>query len=310
MLIRVLGSGAGGGLPQWNCAGANSHAARANAPDISARTQSSIAVTSNGYQWVLLNASPDVRQQINECPRLHPSPAKGPRNSPISAVVLTNGDVDHIAGLLTLREGHPFHLFAPDRVLNVLNDNTIFNVLNTELVKRHRVELGTAWEVTGPDGKLGLSVEMFAVPGKVALYLEDGKADANYASSEGDTVGLKITDTATGSSFFYIPGCAKLDAPLRSRLDGAALLFFDGTLFTNTEMLDQGLLPKTGERMGHMNMSGSDGSLAAFRDMNIERRIYIHINNSNPVLREKSSERAEVEAAGWDIAYDGMEIEL
>ncbi len=310
MLIKVLGSGAGGGVPQWNCAGANSRAAREGSVQVRPRTQSSLAITNDGENWLLLNASPDIRQQIDACPELHPRAERGPRNSPVCAVILTNADVDHIAGLLTLREGHPFHLYGADRVLDVLAANTIFNVLNPEKVARRRVGFDEIWEAEGPRGALGLSVEMFAVPGKVALYLEDERAGVNFGTEDGDTVGLHITGKTSGKSFFYLPGCARIDDALRKRLSGAALVFFDGTLFTNTEMLDQGLLPRTGERMGHMNMSGVDGSMAAFRDIKTSRRIYIHINNSNPVLRESSAERAEVEAAGWEIAYDGMEIRL
>ena len=309
MYVKVLGSAAGGGLPQWNCAGQNSTAARAGEAFIKPRTQSSLAVSSDGAQWLLLNASPDIRQQINACPELYPNPQEGPRNSPIRAVILTNGDVDHVAGLLTLREGHAFNLYAAQRVLSALSCNPIFNVLRSDLVARQVVTLDRQWDVDGPKGPLGLSVEMFAVPGKVALYLEDETA-ADYGSTVGDTVGLKVTQAETGASFYYVPGCARLDESLCQRLLGARLVFFDGTLFTNTEMLDQGLLPKTGERMGHMNMSGPDGSLVGFKDLNVARRIYIHINNSNPVLREDSAERAAVEAAGWEVAYDGMEIHL
>ena len=309
MHVKVLGSAAGGGLPQWNCAGRNSAAARAVEAFIQPRTQSSLAVSSDGKQWLLLNASPDIRQQINACTQLHPTPQDGPRNSPIRAVILTNGDVDHVAGLLTLREGHAFHLYAAERVLSVLSANPIFNVLRPDLVPRKAVTLDRRWDVEGPSGPMGLSAEMFAVPGKVALYLEDETA-ADYGSTVGDTVGLKVTHAETGASFYYVPGCARLDESLRQRLLGAQLVFFDGTLFTNTEMLDQGLLPKTGERMGHMNMSGPEGSLAAFKNLNVARQIYIHINNSNPVLREDSAERAVVEAAGWEVAYDGMEISL
>ncbi len=310
MMIKVLGSAAGGGLPQWNCNGSNSAGVRKGAAGLAPRTQASVAVTADGAQWVLLNAAPDLRQQISGTPELHPAADGPPRNSPIKAVVLTNCDVDAVAGLLTLREGQPFTVYGTARVLGVLAANTIFDVLDKRLVKRVVMEFGRSFAVEGPSVPVGLTIEAFPVPGKVPLYLEDDKAKGNFGSQEGDTAGLKVTNTATGRYFFYIPGCARLDDALRARLKGAPLLFFDGTLYTNDEMIAQGLLNKTGERMGHMNMSGSAGSIAEIAPLDIARKIFIHINNSNPALREGSAERAAVESAGWEIAYDGMEVRV
>lgn len=310
MQIKVLGSSAGGGFPQWNCNGANSKDVRSGMDGLRPRTQSSIAVSADKRQWVLFNASPDLRQQINDNPELQPKPDDPVRSSPIKAVVVTNADVDHIAGLLNLREGHPFNIYAADPVLATLDNNSIFNVLNRDLVARVPMTFGEQFAVKGADGPTGLSVEAFAVPGKIALFLEDGSADNNYGSKDGDTIGLKIIDDATGNFFFYIPGCAEIDEPLAERLKGAPLVFFDGTLYTNEEMIEQGLLPKTGERMGHMNISGPNGTIAQFEPLGVKRRILIHINNSNPVLRENSAERAAVESAGWEVSYDGMEVTL
>jgi pyrroloquinoline quinone biosynthesis protein B len=308
MLIKVLGSAAGGGFPQWNCNGRNSADVRRGVAGLAPRTQTSVAVSADGRQWVLLNATPDLRQQINDTPELYPAPDGGPRNSPIKAVVLTNGDVDFVAGLLNLREGQPFTLYGSRRVLDVLAANSIFNVLDPALVKRVAMELGQPFAVEGPSGPIGLTIEAFAVPGKVALYLEDVEAGANFGTKEGDTVGLKVTETATGRHFLFVPACARLEDDLRKRLQAAPLVFFDGTLYTNDEMIAQGLLNKTGERMGHMNMSGRDGAVEQLAPLNIGRKIFIHINNSNPVLREGSPERAAVEGAGWEVAYDGMEV--
>lgn len=310
MVIKVLGSAAGGGFPQWNCNGRNSADVRRGLPGLAPRTQASIAVSTDGRQWVLLNAAPDLRQQINDTPELHPEPQGSPRNSPIKAVILTNGDVDAVAGLLTLREGQPFTIYGTARVLGVLASNTIFNVLDPKLVKRVTMELDRPFAVEGPAGPVGIEVEAFPVPGKIALYLEDVTAGASLGTKDGDTVGLKVTDTARRHHFYFIPGCARLDDALRARLEGAPLLFFDGTLYTNDEMIAQGLLNKTGERIGHMNMSGKDGSLEQFAPLDVGRKIYIHINNSNPALRENSRERAAVEAAGWEVSYDGMEIRV
>ena len=310
MMIKVLGSAAGGGLPQWNCNGRNSADARKGAAGLTPRTQASVAVTADGAQWVLLNAAPDLRQQINETPELHPEPDGAPRNSPIKAVVLTNGDVDAVAGLLNLREGQPFTVYGTERVLGVLAANSIFDVLDARLVKRVVMGFERPFAVEGPSGPVGITIEAFPVPGKVPLYLEDAKAGAGLGTQEGDTVGLKVTEMSSGRHFFYVPGCAKLDDALRARLKGAPLLFFDGTLYTNDEMIAQGLLNKTGERMGHMNMSGSAGSIAAIAPLAVGRKIFIHINNSNPALREGSPERAAVEKAGWEISYDGMEVKV
>jgi pyrroloquinoline quinone biosynthesis protein B len=299
--ILVLGAAAGGGFPQWN---SNSEACnRARNGDARSLTQSSIAVTADGEHWVVLNASPDIRHQINENPSLHPR--HGKRHSPISAVVLTNGDVDHVAGLLTLRESTPFTIHASDRVLAVLKENSIFNVLNPEYVTRSEIDLETPFSPTP-----GLEIEAFAVPGKVALYLEDGDAGNNFGTQDGDTIGLVVRETATGQSFFYIPGCAAMPDGLAKRLTGAPLVLFDGTLFENEEMIARSEGIKTGQRMGHMSISGPEGVLAVFEILAVERRVLIHINNTNPILLEDSQERAVVEAAGWEIAWDGMEIEL
>ncbi len=310
MLIKVLGSAAGGGFPQWNCNGRNSADVRKGLPGLKPRTQASVAVSADGGQWVLLNAAPDLRQQIIDTPELHPSPDGGARNSPIKAVALTNGDVDALAGLLCLREGQPLTIYGSSRVLDVLAANSIFDVLDAAIVKRVPMELGCPFAVEGPSGEVGITIEPFAVPGKIPLYLETEDARGNYGSQEGDTVGLKVTESGSGHYFFFIPGCARLDDPLRARLKDAPLVFFDGTLYTNDEMIVQGLMNKTGERIGHMNMSGPDGTIAQFAPLNVGRKIFIHINNSNPVLRDNSPERAAVESAGWEVAYDGMEVRV
>jgi pyrroloquinoline quinone biosynthesis protein B len=309
MKIKVLGSAAGGGFPQWNCNCRNCAAVRAGTPGFRARTQSSLAVSRNGTDWALLNASPDLRQQLNETPELHADPKVGLRHSPIKAAVLTNGDVDHIIGLINLREAQPFSIYVSDRVLATLNANSVFQVLAEPLVPRVEIELDKPFELKGGGVDLGLTVEAFAVPGKVALYLEDKTSD-NFGSKEGDTIGLKITDPAEQKSFFYIPGCAAVDDKLAARLAGAPLVFFDGTLFTDDEMLQQGLLNKTGARMGHISMSGEAGSIAAFSKLGVGRLIYVHINNSNPALDENSPARKTIETAGCEVGYDGMEVRL
>jgi pyrroloquinoline quinone biosynthesis protein B len=310
MIIKILGSAAGGGFPQWNCNGVHSAAVRAGTAGYRARTQSSLAVSADGKRWVLFNASPDLREQIADNPELWPAGDGPKRNSPIRAAVLTNADVDHIIGLINLREAQPFSIYGSSRVLATIKANSVFNVCNEKIVPRIELALDAATEIQGAGENLGITIEAFAVPGKVALYLEDAKTGGNFGSRDGDTIGLRIIETATGKSFFYIPGCAELDAPLAARIKGAALIFFDGTLYTDDEMLKQGLMQKTGARMGHISISGPEGSIAAFKDLGITRKIYVHINNSNPVLNEHSDERRATEAAGWQVGHDGMEIRL
>ncbi len=310
MKIRILGSAAGGGFPQWNCHCDNCRGVRAGRAGLKARTQSSLAVSADGHNWALLNASPDLRQQINAAPCMSGAENGSRRGSPIKAAVLTNGDVDHITGLIHLREMQAFTVYGTDRVLGVVASNSVFNILNTDLVPRHELQLGQPTSLFGDGRDLGITVEAFAVPGKIALYLEDASAGPGLGSQPGDTVALKVIETATGRYFFYVPGCARVDDELAARLRGAPLVFFDGTLYTDDEMLSQGLMPKTGARMGHISISGPDGSIAALRDLNVSRKIYVHINNSNPVLDELSPQRRATERAGWEVGYDGMEVEL
>ncbi len=310
MLIKILGSAAGGGFPQWNCNASTSRAAWDGRAGAVARTQSSLAVSADGATWVLLNASPDIREQIAATPALHPRPELALRNSPIRAIVLTNADVDHVVGLLSLRERQPFNVYSTPRVLAVLAANSIFNVLDPAYVTRRPLAMGITTHLMHAGSPLGISIEAFPVPGKIALYLEDPSAGAALGTSEGDTIGLKVIDTASGRAFYYLPACAQIDAALRERLRGAELIFFDGTLYRDDELIRQGLSDKTGQRMGHISMSGDDGSVAGCASLGIARRIFVHINTSNPVLLDPSPERREIERAGWEIGYDGMEVNL
>ena len=303
----VLGSAAGGGFPQWNSNAPACRRARRGDPEARVRSQASLAVSSNNKDWVLLNASPDLRLQIEAAPQLYP--CKGLRSSPITGVVLTGGDVDAIAGLLHLRERHRFNIYAPSRVLAIIAANPIFDVLAPDFVRRIELPLDERMELAGESGASGLAVIPFAVPGKLPLYLETAGQDPGL-SEEGDAVGLEIIETATGKSFFFVPGCAAITEQLRARLAGSALVFFDGTLWSDDEMIRLAVGSKTGKRMGHMSMSGEDGTIAAFHDLGVGRRIFIHINNSNPVLLDDSPERHIANAAGWEIAYDGMEVTL
>jgi pyrroloquinoline quinone biosynthesis protein B len=311
MHIRVLGSAAGGGYPQWNCNHPNSRRARAGDAQAKSRTQSSIAVSADGERWLICNASPDLRQQINDNPVLQPA-ADGPlRASPIQAVMLTNADVDHVTGLLNLRESQAFNLYATGRVLEVLAANSIFNVLNPAFVTRRPMTLGEAFAPLAADGSpLGLSITPFAVPGKVALWLEDAAKGVDIGAVTEDTIALEVRDTASGRCFFYLPACARMTPELAARIRGAALVFFDGTLWVDDEMVRDGVGTKTGQRMGHLSISGEGGSIALLRELGIARKVFIHINTTNPVLLEDSPERAAATAAGWEVAYDGMQLEV
>ncbi len=297
--IIVLGSAAGGGFPQWNCRCPVCALAWDGDPRVSPRTQSSLAVSVDGSSWTLFNASPDLRQQILSTPRLHPR--HDGRDTPIGAVVLTNGDVDHIVGLLSLRERQAFRLFASPAILAMLDGNPVFSVLDPALVERCPLTTGHPVDVGG-----GLLVEPFPVPGKVPLFLEGDTVEIGAETEM--TIGLDIR--GGGRRIVYIPGCAAVTDRLRARIEGADLLVFDGTTYTDDEMVRLGLSPKTASRMGHLCMSGPAGSIAALSGLKVGRRVFSHINNTNPALVEGSPERDAVEAAGWTMAFDGMEIGL
>jgi pyrroloquinoline quinone biosynthesis protein B len=295
----ILGSAAGGGVPQWNCRCPICQLARAGDPRVLPRTQSSLAVSEDGETWLLVNASPDIRQQLFETPELHPR--HGARHSPIASVLLTNGDVDHVAGLLTLRESTPFQLFATTSVRDAVDANRIFSVCAPELVKRLPIQMGVPFEPV-----TGLTVEMFAVPGKIALWLEDASMKIGEATE--NTVGLEVT--AGGKRLLYIPGCAEVTEAVCDRISGADVVLFDGTMWTDAEMVDAGLGSKTARRMGHIPLSGEGGSIERLRDVPVGRRVFVHINNTNPILVDGSSERMAAEASGWEVGYDGMRITL
>ncbi len=307
--VLVLGAGAGGGFPQWNSNSEACRRARAGDPAARPATQASIAISADGETWFLVNAAPDLREQINRQPHLHPQ--SGLRSSPIGGIVLTNGDVDAVAGLLHLRERTPFVIYAHKRIFAVLDANPIFQVLAPDVVTRSDLTPGQRIELRAPGGAdSGLHLESFAVPGKVALYMEDASKGADFGTVAGDTIGLEITDRNSGSRIVYIANCAAVTDELLARCAGASILFFDGTLWQDDEMIQRGEGQKTGQRMGHMSMSGPEGTLATFRKADLGAKVFIHINNTNPALLSDSPERAELEAAGWQVAYDGMEILL
>jgi pyrroloquinoline quinone biosynthesis protein B len=297
--IIVTGTAAGGGFPQWNCRCRMCVLYWNKDPRVTRRTQSSLAVqgTSEG-SWVLLNCSPDIREQIAAAPALRPDGL--PRGSPIKSVMLTSGDVDHIGGLLSLRELCRFDLHATASVLRTINENPIFNVLDRGFVAMHALDKKSHLPSS-------LTAETFQVCGKQPLYME-GNAPVTDVRSE-FTLGVRIADD-NGKTIAYVPSCAAVDEALLDVIDGVDALFFDGTLWSDDEMIMAGVGQKTGRRMGHMPISGSDGSLALLKGIRCRNKFYIHINNTNPLNCEGSPEREAVEAAGWQVPPDGFEIVL
>jgi pyrroloquinoline quinone biosynthesis protein B len=306
--VVVLGAAAGGGVPQWNCGCPVCLAARSDHPELQS-TQASIAISADGDHWFLINASPDLRQQVIATPQLHPR-AGQLRHSPISGVILTNGEIDAVAGLLSMREGSPFTIYAHQRVLAILKSNSIFNVLSENNVRRQAIEVDAPFEPVLPDGSpSGIEVLPFQVPGKGAWYLE-GNAHPAGQDSAGDTLGLRIKDKASGRYFYFLAACARITDDLKSRLAGASLVFFDGTVWRDDELIAAGLGNKTGQGMGHISMSGERGAIAGLAGLDIGRKLFLHINNSNPALLHGSAERKMAEQAGWQIPADGTEITL
>jgi len=291
----VLGSAAGGGFPQWNCGCRLCELARAGDRSARPATQASVALTGDNESWLLVGASPDLRQQIQDAPQLHPR-SEG-RDSPIVSVALIGADVDAIAGLLVLRERQRLKVFAPRPILDVLAANCIFDVLDPALVER--IEIAPQEPVACGGG---MTLTLLPMPGKVPLYLEERGATQ---PAPGPTYAALVE--AGGRRIIVAPACADITASVRTQLQQADVLFFDGTLFDDDEMIAAGVGKKTGRRMGHVPIGGPDGSMARLADLP-GRRIYLHINNTNPILLAGSPERLQVEAARFEVAYDGMEV--
>jgi pyrroloquinoline quinone biosynthesis protein B len=296
MQCLVLGAAAGGGFPQWNCGCANCARARAGDPAARPGTQASIAVSA-GAGWLIVGASPDLRQQILANAALSPPP--GTRDSPIAGVLLVSADIDGIAGLLVLREQHKFRLFAPASIMAVLRANGVFESLDPALVERVEISVGTP-----ADTGFGLTATLLAMPGKIPLYQEQrDSAEAAPAT----TYAVRVE--AAGRVCVVAPACADITPAVLHQLSGADLLFFDGTLYHDNEMIERGLSWKTGRRMGHVSVSGPLGAVAQLAPLRA-RKLFFHINNSNPILLSDSAERQTVEAAGWQVAQDGMLLDV
>ena len=301
MRVVILGSAAGGGVPQWNCGCSRCWAARASG---SGRTQSSLAVTADGERWVLLNASPDLRQQVAARPALWP---RGPRDTPFCAVVLTDAEIDHTLGLMLMREGtSPLPVYAPEGVATLLgHDWPLFRVMAhySGIEARPLTGVGTTplRDLEGRD--LGILCTAEPIARRAPRY-------ATGAPAAAFGVGLRLEDTRTRGVLAFIPSAGAVDDTVRSLASGADLLCFDGTFWSDDELGRAGADPHAARAMGHLPVGGPDGSLALLGGLGARRIVLVHINNTNPLLERASPERALVTAAGIAVAEDGMEFEL
>lgn len=304
MKIRVLGSAAGGGFPQWNCNCSNCSRLRRGSIQARARTQSSIAVSVDGEAWVLFNASPDVRQQLEAFPSIHPK--RGVRDTGVCAVLLIDAHIDHTAGLLTLREGAPLNVYCTDPVFEDLsNGHPILNLLRHYCgVNRFSIPLGAEddFRVAGVEGLRFSAIPLSGKPPPFSPRRDD--------PIPGDNIGIRIHDERTGGTLFYAPGLGKLDAGVERCFAECDCILVDGTFWTDDELIRHGAASKRALEIGHLPQSGQGGMLEALRPFDQTRKVLIHINNTNPILDEASAERAELNAAGIEVAYDGMEITL
>ena len=304
MRIRLLGTGAGGGVPQWNCNCRVCREARAGTGRVRPRTQSCVAVTADDRRWFLLNASPDIRAQIESFPPLHP-PSGVKRGSPVEGVLLTNADLDHTLGLLLLREGEPLRIHATTAVRRALTEGL-------SLAPTLEAFSGAEWiqppggeaPLTCRDGsRSGLVYRAFAVAGTPPRFMR-----AAPPRPEGGTVAYHIRDEQTGGRLLFVPDAGRIDDALARGIPACDALLFDGTFWSEHEMRDLGAGDHPASQMGHLPISGADGSLKTLSEAKVKHRIYIHINNTNPVLIEDSPERAALAAAGCEAGWDGMEI--
>lgn len=297
MWLQVLGSAAGGGFPQWNCGCAGCRAVREGTRPASPRTQSSVAVSADQQSWFLLNASPDLRAQFEAFPALHPREG---RATPLRAVLLTDAELDHTLGLLLLREARALELHATRATYATLRRGS---GLVAMLERYCRVD----WRpvVPGEEVRLapGLSYRAFDVPTTKPPRFEGG-------AGPGRVVGYRLTDEHSGRAAVYLPGMQRLTAAVRRELDGCACLLVDGTCWDDDELIRLGLADRTAREMGHLPIAGPHGSLAQLAELPVERKVYIHINNTNPILLDDAPERRMLSERGMEVAVDGLEVKV
>jgi len=305
MHVRLLGTAAGGGFPQWNCGCLNCDGVRRGTIRARPRSQSCAAVSAEGQRWFLLNASPDIRIQLES---FEPLLSRGTvRGTGIQGILLTNADLDHTLGLLMLREGGRLSAHATSSVRRSLDEGLhLTEVLNPYAgVDWHQPPAILAPLICADGTSSGLSYAAFPVPGKLPRYRE-----GRTAPNEDDTIGYELVEESTGKQLVYVPGLAALDRDVRTRLRDADALLVDGTFWSDDEMRTVGAGTLSAREMGHLPVGSEDGSLTVIASLPATRKIYVHINNTNPMLREDSPERRAVEKAGIEIGWDGMEFTL
>ena len=300
MHIHVMGSGAGGGFPQWNCNCNNCKGVREGTVKASRRTQSSIAISSDGVDWILFNASPDIKKQMDDFPALQP--AREVRDTAIKAILITDAQIDHVTGLLTLREHNkPWDIYCTEAVHDDLTTGfPVFNILG-----HFR---GINWHEIKTD------LESFSIPAAPGLIFTAVplKSEAppysphRHNTVPGDNVGIRVEDTRTGKNVFYAPGLGVVEDHVLEFMRNADVVLVDGTVWTDDEMSKEGISDKRAQEMGHINQSEDGGTISFLNSMERPRKILIHINNTNPILKE----RQVLNNAGIELAYDGMDIEL
>jgi pyrroloquinoline quinone biosynthesis protein B len=313
MQVKILGSAAGGGFPQWNCACPNCHSLRSGSFQGKARTQTQVAVSSgrgsdDGTQWFLLGACPDLRAQIEATPDLQPR--KGKRESPIAGVVLANADLDHVLGLLLLREMQPFRIYTMPSIRAVLReDNTVFLMLQRSKNQTVWCDVtpGTIFPLTTPGGAEDLHCRAMSVGERFPAYVPVERR--NKLPSSDASVGLFV-ESPSGKRLAFLPAVPAVDEALLQALDAADLLLFDGTFWSDDELIRVVGSGQTARQMGHIPVSSPEGSLRCLAGLRRPRKIYIHINNTNPILNEASPEYHQVREAGWEIAEDGWQFDL
>lgn len=303
MKVHVLGSGAGGGFPQWNCNCANCARFRRGELVAHARTQSSITVSTDGIDWVLINASPDIREQIAAFPPLQPGRAV--RDTAIRAVILMDSQIDHTTGLLSLREGDTLDLYCTDRVYEDLTTGfPVLDMLGHYCgVNWHPIPInGESFTLPSIEGLVFTAVPLSSKAPPYSPHRKDPRA--------GDNIGLRVEDAVSTGKLFYAPGLGQMEEHLLPYMENADCLLIDGTLWTDDEMQRRGVGHKLGTEMGHLSQSEPGGIIDLLRPLHKPRKVLIHINNTNPILDENSSERAQLEKQGIEVAHDGMDILL
>jgi pyrroloquinoline quinone biosynthesis protein B len=309
MRVKILGSAAGGGFPQWNCACGNCRAVRAGILQGKARTQTQVAITQNNSSWFLLGASPDLRAQIEATPEL--CPREGIRQSPIGGAVLANADLDHVIGLLLLRELQPLRIYATASIRRILTeDNSMFAMLHRVANQASWTDFtpGPAFPLCGPKGEdSGMRCRALSLGTHYPAYV--AKARQSTLVPGEASLGMMI-DSPSGKRLAFMPAVPQVDDALLKELDSADVLLFDGTFWSDDELIRAQGHGQTARQMGHIPVSGPDGSLSKLAGLRRPRKIYIHLNNTNPMLNEAGPEYQKVREAGWEIAEDGWQFDL